>query len=57
MVDTCHLNAFLFSCAPAWNDPDGSSYIIGLLLVGWIVPNAIIFGSSVEVMRYQRKVI
>ena len=57
MVDSCDHKVFLFSCAPAWNDSDGSSYIISLLLVGWIVPNAIIFGSSVEVMRYQRKVI
>ena len=57
IADNCDLKEFLFSCAPAWNDSDGSSYIISLLLVGWIVPNAIIFGSSVEVMRYQRKVI
>ena len=45
------------SCAPAWTDSDGASYIIFLLLFGWIFPNAIIFGSSFEVLRYQRKVI
>ena len=45
-----------FSCAPAWEDPDSASYIIYLLVIGWALPNIIIIGSAIEILRYQKKV-
>ena len=46
-----------FSCAPVWADPEGMSYIIYLLVVGWAIPNIVLVGSSIEVIRYQKQVL
>ena len=44
------------SCAPAWDDPEGSSYIVYILIIGFVIPNIMIIFSSCDVLRYHKKV-
>ena len=46
----------IFSCAPAWDDANSSSYVVYILLLGFIIPNLIITYTSIAVLQYHKKV-
>ena len=46
----------MISCGPAWHDPDGASYVIYILVTGFVIPNFIIIYTSIGVIKYQKMV-
>ena len=44
------------SCGPAWHDPDSASYVIYILVVGFVIPNFIIIYTSAGIIQYQKMV-
>ena len=44
------------SCGPAWHDPDSASYVIYILIVGFVIPNFIIIYTSAGIIQYQKMV-
>ena len=45
-----------FSCAPAFDDPDNTSYVVYILTLGFVIPNITLIFTSTEVLRLHRLV-
>ena len=45
-----------FSCAPAFDDPNNTSYVVYILILGFVIPNITLIFTSTEVLRLHRLV-
>ena len=45
-----------FSCAPAFDDPNNTSYVVYILILGFIIPNITLIFTSTEVLRLHKLV-
>ena len=45
-----------FSCAPAFDDPNNTSYVVYILILGFVIPNITLIFTSTEVLRLHKLV-